>query len=145
MARYVAVKLLKRYRSPTPTSHPLLQEKHKLFTRVLKGMTAADQPYSAGSVSDYTRLWSELIDRGGLYHINDEVSYEKNYYFNYDCLFHFPCVDCRYFILWRQLNLWFGDTSMCRRCKHTSKTQTYIQPLLVKPLELTLFFAAGKS
>ena len=53
MAGYVAVKLLKKYES-SPTSHPLVQEKHKLFTRVLKGMKAVDQPYSVGSVSDYT-------------------------------------------------------------------------------------------
>ena len=36
-------------------------------------MSATGQTIAVESLSDYTRLWSELIDRGGLYHINDEV------------------------------------------------------------------------
>lgn len=71
MAGYVAVKLLKRYEKPS--THPQVNEKRKFFIRVLKGMSAAGQPITVESLSDYTRLWSELIDRGGLYHINDEV------------------------------------------------------------------------
>ena len=71
MAGYVAIKLLKRYRKPS--NHPQVHLKRQLFERVLKKMSAADQPDPVESVVDYTRLWSELIDRGGLYHINDEV------------------------------------------------------------------------
>ena len=36
-------------------------------------MTAVNQPPGVETLDDYTRLWSELIDRGGLYHINDDV------------------------------------------------------------------------
>ena len=71
MAGYVAVKLLKRYEKPS--THPQVNEKRKFFIRVLKGMSAADQPIAVESLSDYTHLWSELIDRGGLYHSNDKV------------------------------------------------------------------------
>ena len=39
------------------------------------GMSVADQPSTVETLEDYTRLWSELVDRGGLYHINDEVNY----------------------------------------------------------------------
>ena len=41
--------------------------------RVLTDMKAVDQPGEPESVLDYTKLWSDLIDRGGLYHINEEV------------------------------------------------------------------------
>ena len=30
-----------------------------------------DQPGEPESMLDYTKLWSDLIDRGGLYHINE--------------------------------------------------------------------------
>ena len=50
MAGYIAVKLLKRY---TRTYKNV--KVHKLF------------------VQQYTSLWMELIDRGGLYQINDDV------------------------------------------------------------------------
>lgn len=71
MAGYVAVKLLKRYKKPS--ADPQLQLKYKIFTQVLEEMSAANCPTTVESLSDYTTLWSELIDRGGLYHINDEV------------------------------------------------------------------------
>ena len=41
--------------------------------RVLMGMKAADQGGEPDSILEYTKAWSELIDRGGLYHINDKV------------------------------------------------------------------------
>ena len=44
-----------------------------LFERVLKEMKAVDQPGEPESVLEYTKLWSDLIDQGDLYHINDEV------------------------------------------------------------------------
>ena len=75
MAGYVAISLLKRFRKPT--RHPQLKPKRNLFVRVLQGMRAADQPENVSSVTDHTRHWSELIDRGGLYHISDEVSESK--------------------------------------------------------------------
>ena len=33
----------------------------------------ADDGDCVNSVEDYTRLWIEQIDRGGLYHIGDDV------------------------------------------------------------------------
>ena len=69
MSRYVAVSLLKKYRKPT--KHPQLKVKWALFVRVLTEMKAVDQPGEPESVLDYTKLWSTLIDRGGLYHINE--------------------------------------------------------------------------
>ena len=71
MSGYVAVTLLKKYRKQT--KQPLLKVKRELFVHVLTTMKAVDQPGKPESVLDYTKLWSELIDRGGLYHINDEV------------------------------------------------------------------------
>ena len=71
MAGYIAVKLLKRYKKPS--THPQVHLKRKFFIRVLRGMSVADQPTTIETLDDYTRLWSELVDRGGLYHINDEV------------------------------------------------------------------------
>ena len=66
MSGYVAVSLLKKYRRPT--KQPLVKEKRELFVQ------AVDQPGEPESVLEYTRLWSELIDRGGVYHIGDKVS-----------------------------------------------------------------------
>ena len=71
MTGYVAVKLLKQYEKLS--THPQVHVKQTLFVRVLKGMSAAGQPTTVESLSDYTRLWTELMDRGGLYHISDEV------------------------------------------------------------------------
>ena len=71
MSGYVAVSLLKKYSKPT--KHPQLKVKRALFVRVLTEMKAVDQPGEPESVLDYTKLWSDLIDRGGLYHINEEV------------------------------------------------------------------------
>jgi hypothetical protein len=72
MAGYVAIKLLKKYQKPT--KHPDLTVKHQVFVKVLREMQAANQPEDVHTLSDYTRLWSELIDRGGLYHVSDQVS-----------------------------------------------------------------------
>ena len=71
MAGYVAVSLLKKYRKPS--KHPQVQLKRTLFVRVLIGMRAVDQPGEPDSPLDYSKVWSELIDRGGLYHIDDKV------------------------------------------------------------------------
>ena len=71
MAGFVAVKLLKFKK---PSKNPKVEHKHHLFVRVLASMQALGQPGEPETVEDYSTLWSELIDRGGLYHINDEVS-----------------------------------------------------------------------
>ena len=44
-----------------------------MFVCVLNSMKTHDQPGEPDSVLDYSTLWSELIDCGGLYHISDEV------------------------------------------------------------------------
>lgn len=72
MAGYVAVKLLKQFRKPT--RNVKIKEKREFFVRVLKSMKARDQPGEPESMLQYTTVWTELIDRGGLYHISDEVS-----------------------------------------------------------------------
>lgn len=64
LAGCVAIKLLKWYRKPSKPEQ--VQFKCKLFVRVL---STADHPDTFESVEDYTRLWSELIDCGGLYHL----------------------------------------------------------------------------
>ena len=53
MTGYVAVALLKRHNKPTMD-------------------TNAGQTEAIESIDDYTRPWSDLIDRG-LYHISDKV------------------------------------------------------------------------
>ena len=47
--------------------------KYSLFQSVLRGMCVEQQP-ELESVEDYSKQWNELIDCGGLYHINDKVS-----------------------------------------------------------------------
>lgn len=71
MAGYVVIKLLKRYRKGSKIQN--VAKKHKLFVRVLERMKAVEQPGEPDSISEYSTLWQELIDRGGLYHINDDV------------------------------------------------------------------------
>lgn len=73
MAGYVAVKLLKRYSKSSKNTQ--LQSKRRMFVRVLREMRAVDQPGEPASILEYTTEWSEIIDRGGLYHISDEVIY----------------------------------------------------------------------
>ena len=73
MAGFVAVKLLKRFQKPLKNSNA--EHKHELFVAVLKSMRASGQPGEPETVLEYSTLWSELIDRGGLYHINDKVKH----------------------------------------------------------------------
>lgn len=61
------MKLLKQYRKPSKPEQ--VQFKCKLFVWVLKRKSAADHPDTFESLEDSTRLWSELMDRGGLYHL----------------------------------------------------------------------------
>ena len=71
MSGYVAVTLLKKHKKPTMDTN--LQLKRSLYVKVLQQMQAEGQTEAIGSIDDYTRYWSELIDRGGLYHISDKV------------------------------------------------------------------------
>lgn len=71
MAGYVAVSLLKKAKKST--KNIALRRKRQFFVEVLERMKALQQPGESDSVLEYTTHWSELIDRGGLYHINDDV------------------------------------------------------------------------
>ena len=73
MAGYVPVHLLKQYERPSKNEK--LTFKRQLFAQVLHSMKASNQPGVPGPVSihAYTTQWSELVDRGGLFHIKDEV------------------------------------------------------------------------
>ena len=62
MAGYTAFQLLKRYKKKS--SHPAVQQKRKMFVSILKGMK------SDGNNDDSISVWTELIDRGGLFHVN---------------------------------------------------------------------------
>lgn len=76
MGGFVALKLHKRYSKNASNSQ--LQRKRRLFTSVLKNMRAENQPHCLDTYDDYTRVWAEQIDRGGLYHINPQVRWLKN-------------------------------------------------------------------
>ena len=71
MSGFVAVKLLKKFRKTSKNSK--VQQKREFFVRVLSSIKAINQPGDPDSIFDYSTLWGELIDRGGLYQINDEV------------------------------------------------------------------------
>ena len=71
MAGYVVFTLHKRNKKPT--KNPELKEKQQFCVKILEKMKTSDLPGEVDTIHEYTRLWSELIDRGGLYHINDKV------------------------------------------------------------------------
>lgn len=71
MSGYVAVKLLKKYRHKCKNKD--LETKYKLFVHTLEKMKASEQTGDPNTASEYGTLWMELIDRGGLYHIDDTV------------------------------------------------------------------------
>ena len=71
MAGYVGIKLLKKYKKRSKNDR--VQQKRRFFVRVLEGMRADQQPGEPDSPAEYSKLWSELIDRGGLYHISDDT------------------------------------------------------------------------
>ena len=62
MSGYTAFRLLKRYKRKS--SHPAVKQKQKMFFSVLKEMK------SDGSDDNCTSEWTELIDHGGLFHVN---------------------------------------------------------------------------
>ena len=71
MSGYIPVNLIKRFKKKSPVER--VQQKRRMFLRVLREMRADNQQDDINSPEDYTRLWSEQIDRGGLYQIKPEV------------------------------------------------------------------------
>ena len=69
MAGYTAFKLLKKYKRKSP--HLAVQRKQQMFVAVLKGMKSdkRDQDNSEDCMSE----WTELIDRGGLFHVHSQA------------------------------------------------------------------------
>lgn len=72
MSGYVAFHLSKKYGKATANSE--LRSKWRYFTHVLGRMKTEEQLPCEDSIEDYSRAWSEHIDRGGLCHIKPEVS-----------------------------------------------------------------------
>ena len=71
MSGYIAVKLIKKFKKRS--SNKLVQQKRQMFVRVLRRMRADNQPDDIDTPDDYTRVWADQIDRGGLYQIKPEV------------------------------------------------------------------------
>ena len=71
MSGYVAFHLLNKYRKST--SDPELHSKWKYFTSVLECMKTKEELPCNDSVEDYSRMWSEHIDKGGLCQVKPEV------------------------------------------------------------------------
>ncbi len=68
MAGYVVAKLLQRLKKPV--KQPLLI--NSIFVTVLNEMSATDVGH-VDTPAEYASLWTELIDRGGIYHVNVKV------------------------------------------------------------------------
>lgn len=77
MSGYVAVKRFRQ--NPKSTKNKHLEIKRQFVCSVLKTMKADSEGQvctdDVESLEDYTLVWSELIDNGGLYHVNDQASY----------------------------------------------------------------------
>ena len=73
MAGYVAVKLKRKFWKKTKNSE--IEKKRNMFVQILTSMEADHQEDNVDSIEDYSTMWTSLIDRGGLYHIKDEVRY----------------------------------------------------------------------
>ena len=73
MAGYVAVKLKRKFWKKT--KNPEIEKKRNMFVQILTSMEADHQEENVDSIEDYSTMWTSLIDRGGLYHIKDEVRY----------------------------------------------------------------------
>ena len=71
MSGYIPVKLIKRFKKRS--TNKLVQQKQQVFLRVLRRMKADNQPGNIDTPDDYTRVWADQIDRGGLYQIKPEV------------------------------------------------------------------------
>lgn len=73
MAGYVATTLKKQFFKRS--KNPGLREKREIFVQILSAMEASDQPSGVQTILEYTTLWTQMLDRGGLYHVKDEVRY----------------------------------------------------------------------
>lgn len=72
MSGYVAHKLMKRFRRKW--KNEAVRKKYDYFVRVLERMRANHQlDREPESPLEYSTLWMELIDRGRLFHISDDV------------------------------------------------------------------------
>lgn len=71
MSGYIAVKLMKKYRKGS--SNKTLKKKWKYFVSVLQDMESENQPLCDDTIEDYSKAWSEHINKGGLYHVKPEV------------------------------------------------------------------------
>ena len=60
MVDYVALKLLKKFKRHLKNT--AIQQRNKLFVKMLEGMKALQQPGEPDSVAEYRTLWIELID-----------------------------------------------------------------------------------
>ena len=65
------MKLIKRFKKRSPNH--LVQQKRQIFVHVLRRMRAHNQPDDIDTPEDYIRVWTDQIDRGGLYQIKPEV------------------------------------------------------------------------
>ena len=52
----------------------IVQQKRQIFLGVLRRVRADNQPGNIDTPDDYTRVWADQIDRGGLYQIKPEVN-----------------------------------------------------------------------
>ena len=71
VAGYVVVSLLGKARKRAKSD--ALRRKRHLFVRVLEKMQATHHPGEPDTPLEYTTYWMELVDRGGLFKVSDEV------------------------------------------------------------------------
>ena len=62
MSGYIPVKLINKFKKPSPND--ATQKKHQMFVHVLRGMKVDVQTDGIDTLEDYTRVWTEQIDRG---------------------------------------------------------------------------------
>ena len=91
MAGYVMIKLKKKFQRKLKKQ----RTKHQLFVRILKQMKAPDVSKDISSLNDYSHLWMEQVDRGGLLLVSIEV-----------CAFTFTYNTCSYVSPYRFRNSW---------------------------------------
>ena len=94
MAGYVVISFPKKFNRPVKKA--VFQDKRMIYMRVLSRMKAENQPTDVASLSDCTKLWSELIDRGGIYHISDEVGAHIHLCYVQTVTVHYCACTCAY-------------------------------------------------
>ena len=75
---------LKKYKKTS--KHAEVAKKRELFVKVLSGMEADQQLDGVDSIESYTRTWTQMIDRGGLYQVKDDVSIKGIFMILYNTL-----------------------------------------------------------